>query len=112
MPSGVMGKTVAAESIVDRIKQGPSARPTRPRWPRMGAACVASAGTGLRTGSAAAMTMMPIVPDFEKYRTGRDLSRHPWRDRARGALGQAHAAPPLHPQGQGPGGLGWQFIPE
>jgi hypothetical protein len=29
----------------------------------MGAACFASAGTGLRKGSAAAMTMYPIVPD-------------------------------------------------
>jgi sulfide:quinone oxidoreductase len=36
----------------------------------MGAACVASAGTGLRRGSAAAMTMYPVVPDYQKYPHG------------------------------------------
>ena len=39
---------------------------------RMGAACVASAGTGLTKGSAAAMTMMPVVPDYQRFATGRD----------------------------------------
>ena len=38
----------------------------------MGAACVASAGAGLLAGSAAAMTMMPVVPDYTLYPTGRD----------------------------------------
>jgi sulfide:quinone oxidoreductase len=42
----------------------------------MGAACIASAGTGIRKGSAAAMTMYPIVPDYVKYpqggRSGKD----------------------------------------
>jgi sulfide:quinone oxidoreductase len=33
----------------------------------MGAACVASAGAGFANGSAAAMTMYPVVPDYEKY---------------------------------------------
>ena len=47
----------------------------------MGAACVASAGTGLRHGSAAAMTMLPVVPDFDRYPTGRDLKE------TRGELG-------------------------
>ena len=37
------------------------------------AACVASAGAGMRNGSAAAMTMMPVVPNYAKYPTGRDL---------------------------------------
>ena len=58
---------VAAESIAARIKQGPSARPVEASMARMGAACVASAGTGLRKGSAASMTMMPIVPDFDRF---------------------------------------------
>jgi sulfide:quinone oxidoreductase len=41
----------------------------------MGAACVASAGKGLFTGTAAAMTVYPIVPDYEKYPgTGRDIN--------------------------------------
>jgi hypothetical protein len=41
----------------------------------MGAACVASAGKGVLDGSAAAMTVYPVVPDFEKYPgTGRDTT--------------------------------------
>jgi sulfide:quinone oxidoreductase len=40
---------------------------------RMGAACIASAGTGLLNGTAAAMTMHPVVPDWQRYpKTGRD----------------------------------------
>ena len=30
------------------------------------------AGTGLTKGSAAAMTMLPVVPDSVRYPTGRD----------------------------------------
>ena len=33
----------------------------------MGAACIASAGAGLRTGTAAAMTMYPVVPDYARF---------------------------------------------
>lgn len=73
MPSGVMGKTVA-QTIVDRIRKGPSAPAHKASMAAMGAACVASAGAGMRSGSAASMTMLPVVPDFEKYPTGRDLS--------------------------------------
>ncbi len=40
---------------------------------RMGAACVASAGSGLRTGWAAAMTMMPVVPDYSRFPNGREV---------------------------------------
>lgn len=41
----------------------------------MGAACVASAGSGLLKGSAASMTMFPVVPDYQKYpNTGRSLN--------------------------------------
>ncbi|HSO69401.1 MAG TPA: FAD-dependent oxidoreductase [Arachnia sp.] len=73
MPSGVMGKT-AAMSIADRIKRGPSAKNHEASMAAMGAACVASVGEGLRTGSAAAMTMMPVVPDYQRFATGRDLA--------------------------------------
>jgi sulfide:quinone oxidoreductase len=39
----------------------------------MGAACIASAGTGWRDGKAAAMTVFPIIPDKRKYgESGRD----------------------------------------
>jgi sulfide:quinone oxidoreductase len=37
---------------------------------------VASAGAHLLTGTAASMTVYPIVPDFERYpRYGRDLNQ-------------------------------------
>lgn len=66
MPSGIMAKTVA-ETIRDRITKGSTARTHRASMASMGAACVASAGTGFREGSAAAMTMFPVVPDPAKY---------------------------------------------
>ena len=73
MPSGVMGKTVAL-TIADRIKSGSSVSPHEASMATMGAACVASAGVGLRNGSAAAMTMYPVVPDFQRFpETGRSL---------------------------------------
>lgn len=74
MPSGVMAKTVA-ETIRDRIVKGTNSPAHRASMASMGAACVASAGTGLREGSAAAMTMFPVVPDPAKYpQTGRDIA--------------------------------------
>ena len=66
MPSGVMGKT-AALTIRDRIKQGSGAKAHEASMASMGAACVASTGTGLRNGSAAAMTMYPVVPDHQRF---------------------------------------------
>jgi sulfide:quinone oxidoreductase len=74
MPSAMMGKAVA-QSIVDMI-EGRATEPTHTAcMSEMGAACVASAGKGLFSGTAAAMTVYPIVPDFEKYPgTGRDLN--------------------------------------
>lgn len=71
MPSGVMGKAVAT-TIAKRIKN-PNAVAESASMAHMGAACIASAGTGLTTGTAAAMTMMPVVPDYQKYPTGRDI---------------------------------------
>jgi len=62
MPSGIMGRTVA-RTIADRIKGGAGAPAHTASMAAMGAACVASAGTGLRRGTAAAMTMYPVVPD-------------------------------------------------
>lgn len=71
MPSGIMGK-LAITSIEKRLK-GQDQLPTA-SMAEMGAACVASAGNGLIKGSAAAMTMFPVVPDFQKYPgTGRSL---------------------------------------
>ncbi len=66
MPSGVMGRTVAL-TIVDMIERGATKPTHTASMASMGAACVASAGTGIRTGTAAAMTMYPVVPDFQAY---------------------------------------------
>ncbi len=73
MPSAMMGKAVA-QSIVDMING--AEKPTHTAsMSEMGAACVASAGKGLFNGTAAAMTVYPIVPDFEKYPgVGRDMN--------------------------------------
>ncbi|MDD2399769.1 MAG: FAD-dependent oxidoreductase [Sulfurovum sp.] len=73
MPSAMMGKAVA-HSIVDMIRG--ASQPTHTAcMSEMGAACVASAGKGFFTGTAAAMTVYPVVPDFEKYPgVGRDIS--------------------------------------
>ncbi len=73
MPSGVMGRIVA-HSIADRLRYGESAPLQTASMASMGAACIASAGAGMRTGTAAAMTMYPIVPDFGRFPvSGRSL---------------------------------------
>ena len=72
MPSGIIGKAVA-HSVCDLIKKGDKAHLQEASMAEMGAACVASAGKGILSGTAAAMTVYPVVPDFEKYPgTGRD----------------------------------------
>jgi len=73
MPAGIIGKAVAY-TICDMIKD-PNAKPHEASMAEMGAACVASAGKGLTSGTAAAMTVYPVVPDFETYPgTGRDTN--------------------------------------
>jgi sulfide:quinone oxidoreductase len=74
MPSAMIGRAVA-HSIVDMI--GGADRPTHTAsMAEMGAACVASAGANPFTGTAASMTVYPIVPDYERYPTyGRDPKR-------------------------------------
>jgi sulfide:quinone oxidoreductase len=73
MPSGIMGK-LAATNIAEMVKHGNSAPIHSASMADMGAACVASAGSGLRNGSAASMTMYPVVPDLVRYpNTGRSL---------------------------------------
>ena len=74
MPAGIIGKAVA-HSVCDMIKKGKDVDLHKASMAEMGAACVASAGKGLLTGTAAAMTVYPVVPDFEKYPgTGRDTN--------------------------------------
>ena len=74
MPSAEIGKAVA-RSITDMIRG--AAQPTHTAsMAEIGAACVASAGAHLRTGTAASMTVYPIVPDFARYpQYGRDLDQ-------------------------------------
>ena len=72
MTAGIMGRTVAF-SIADRVRHGGEAPLHRAPFATMGAACVASAGSGLLRGSAATITLYPLVPDYEKYEFGRDL---------------------------------------
>ncbi len=66
MPSGVIGKVVA-QNIAEWIKKGKPVFKHKASMGKMGAACIVSAGYGLRKGSAATMTVSPIVPDWEKY---------------------------------------------
>lgn len=72
MPSAMIGKAVA-HSIADIVKG--SNGPTHTAcMAEIGAACVASAGANPFTGTAASMTVFPIVPDFVNYPPyGRDL---------------------------------------
>jgi sulfide:quinone oxidoreductase len=72
MPSTMIGKAVA-HSIVDMVNG--ASKPTHSAsMARIGAACVASAGANPFTGTAASMTVFPIIPDFERYpEYGRDL---------------------------------------
>ena len=74
MPSAMIGKAVA-RSVVDMI-HGADAPTHTASMAEMGAACVASAGSNPFTGTAASMTVFPVVPDFERYpEYGRDLDR-------------------------------------
>jgi len=73
MPSAMMGKAVA-QSLKDMILNGATEPTHTAKMSEMGAACVASAGKGIFSGTAAAMTMYPIIPDYDKYPDyGRDL---------------------------------------
>jgi sulfide:quinone oxidoreductase len=71
MPSATIGKAVA-RSIVGLI-QGSKAPLHTASMAEMGAACIASAGANPFTGTAASITVFPIVPDFERFpEYGRD----------------------------------------
>jgi sulfide:quinone oxidoreductase len=72
MPSAAMAMAVA-KSISDMLNG--AKQPTHTAsMAEMGAACVASTGAGFFKGTAATMTVFPVVPDFEKYPDyGRDI---------------------------------------
>jgi len=65
MPSAAIGKAVAA-SIRDMLNG--AAQPTHTAsMAEIGAACVASTGSDIFKGTAATMTVFPVVPDYDKY---------------------------------------------
>lgn len=72
MPSATIGKAVAM-SICDMLK-GAEAPTHTASMAEMGAACVASTGSHIWKGTAATMTVYPVVPNYEKYpEYGRDM---------------------------------------
>ncbi len=73
MPSATIGKAVAS-SIRDMLEG--KAEPTHTAsMAEMGAACVASTGMDFFKGTAATMTVFPVVPDYETYpEYGRDMN--------------------------------------
>ncbi|SOE22944.1 sulfide-quinone oxidoreductase [Spirosomataceae bacterium TFI 002] len=76
MPSGITAKLVA-DNIIDTIKNGKMSLEHRGSMGNMGAACIASAGYGMRDGSGISITTYPIVPDYKKYSgtQGRDIKK-------------------------------------
>lgn len=76
MPSGITAKLVA-ENIIDTIKNGDRQLHHKGSMGNMGAACIASAGFGLSSGSGISITTFPIVPDYKKYADtqGRELGK-------------------------------------
>jgi sulfide:quinone oxidoreductase len=72
MPSAAMAIAVAS-SLCDMING--AEKPTHnASMAAMGAACVASTGSHLLRGTAATMTVFPVVPDYQTYpEYGRDL---------------------------------------
>lgn len=74
MPSGVIGKIIA-QNIAYQLKTGKKDHPHKASMAQMGAACIISAGYGIRKGQAAVMTVKPIVQDWEKYpKWGRNIN--------------------------------------
>ena len=76
MPSGITAKIVA-DNIIDTIKSGKESLNHKGSMGNMGAACIASAGYGLTSGSGVSITTYPIVPDYNKYpkTQGRQLGK-------------------------------------
>lgn len=76
MPSGITAKLVA-DNIIDSIKKGKESLSHKGSLGNMGAACIASAGYGLTSGSGISITTYPIVPDYHKYKEsgGRNIKK-------------------------------------
>ena len=76
MPSGITAKIVA-DNIIETIKSSKETLDHKVSMGNMGAACIASAGFGLTSGSGVSITTYPIVPDYNKYpkTQGRQLGK-------------------------------------
>jgi sulfide:quinone oxidoreductase len=61
-----MGRAVAL-SIADMVEGKTRTPEHRASMAEMGAGCIASAGAGFTKGSAASMTMYPVVPDYDRF---------------------------------------------
>jgi len=73
MPSAVMAKALS-ESLLGMIVYDLPGPTRTASLAEIGASCVASAGASWARGTAASMTMFPVVPDYERYpEFGRDL---------------------------------------
>ncbi len=71
MASGIMGRAVAENIALQVDGKAPD---HHARMSEMPAACIASMGKSLFSGSAASIIMMPVVRDFERYpKYGRDI---------------------------------------
>ena len=73
MASGIIGHTVAL-SIIDMVKNGAEGPTQEASMTEFGAICITSMGKWMTHGSAALLTMDPVVPNYEKYKFGRNLN--------------------------------------
>ena len=72
MPSATIGKAVAKNIATLVAGRGGSLAPSS--MADMGAACIASAGANVFRGTAASITVFPIIPDYDRYpEHGRDI---------------------------------------
>lgn len=71
MAAGIIGHAVA-NNIIDLLKGKEATH--HASMGEFGAACIASMGKSLTKGSAAAIVMHPVIPDYEKYEYGRDTA--------------------------------------
>jgi sulfide:quinone oxidoreductase len=76
MPSGITAKLVA-DNIIEMIKNNNNKLHHKGSLGNMGAACIASSGYGMGSGSGVSITTFPIVPNYKKYKDtgGRDINK-------------------------------------
>ena len=109
MVSGVIGRVVA-KNVIDLVTLG---RMTHgERLTEMAAACIASMGDSLWDGSAATITMYPVVPDHQRYPN--DEGRDAFVTHMEMGLAGAWMKRMLHSafRHKLQGRVGWRLIPE